>query len=141
MAVGAEHDAEDCPCGTGKVFSACCKPFLDGQANAPTAEALMRSRYSAYVLNQADYLQKTWHPDHRPAALDLDARQKWLGLKVLNSEQGLENDSQGVVEFVARFKIDGRGHRLHEISRFEKVDGSWLYLDGTRGSTDSSLRS
>jgi SEC-C motif-containing protein len=140
MAGRARHDAEVCPCGSGAAFAACCKPFLDGQAIAPTAEALMRSRYSAYVLGQADYLRQTWHSDYRPAALDLDARQNWLGLKVLRTEQGNEGDNEGVVEFVARFKISGRGHRLHEISRFEKVDGRWLYLDGARGGTDSSLR-
>ena len=141
MSASAGHAAESCPCGSGKTFAACCKALLDGQAIAASAEALMRSRYSAYVLGRSDYLLMTWHPDYRPAALDLDARQNWLGLKILRTERGNEDDNAGVVEFVARFKIDGRGHRLHEISRFEKVDGRWLYLEGARGSTDSSLRS
>ena len=100
----------------------------------------MRSRYAAYVLEREGYLLETWHPETRPTALDLSAGQKWLGLKVLRSEQGNERDDAGLVEFVARFKIDGRGHRLHEISRFERVDGHWRYLDGERGPTDSSLR-
>jgi SEC-C motif-containing protein len=100
----------------------------------------MRSRYTAYVLEREDYLRQTWHPDSRPAALELDGRQNWLGLKVLRTERGGESDDDGLVEFVARFKIDGRGHRLHEISRFERVDGRWFYLDGERGPTDSSLK-
>ena len=97
----------------------------------------MRSRYSAYVLGAADYLLATWHHDSRPASLDLDEAQNWLGLKVLRAEQ---DDEQGLVEFVARFKIAGRGHRLHEISHFRRIEDQWFYLDGERGPTDSSLK-
>jgi len=72
----------------------------------------------------------TWHPDTRPSRVRLDSKQRWLGLKIRNAEAGGADDVTGTVEFVARFKVDGKGHRLHEISRFEKIDGRWYYLDG-----------
>ncbi len=130
----------DCPCGANASLADCCLPYLTGRAYAPTAETLMRSRYSAYVLGNADYLLESWHPETRPAALDLDQAQQWLGLKIRRAVEGGEQDTAGLVEFVARFKIAGRGHRLHEISRFERLDGRWVYLDGERGATDSSLK-
>jgi SEC-C motif-containing protein len=91
----------------------------------------MRSRYTAYVLGDAAYLLATWHPDTRPLQLDLSAapRPKWLGLKVLRHVQA--DDSHASVEFVARYKIGGRGFRLHEVSRFVRAAGIWYYLDGT----------
>jgi SEC-C motif domain protein len=97
---------------------------------APTAEALMRSRYTAFVLGDADYLQATWHPQSRPSRVRIDAQQQWIGLAIKDTEAGLPEHDRGVVEFVARFKINGRGHRLRERSRFEKIDGRWYYLDG-----------
>jgi SEC-C motif-containing protein len=100
----------------------------------------MRSRYTAYVLHDAGYLLATWDPQTRPANLDLDTQQRWLGLRILHTEAGTAGDETGEVEFVARFKLAGRGTRLHEVSRFRKADGRWLYVEGTRGSTDSSLR-
>lgn len=118
----------DCPCGSGRAFDACCGPCLAGNP-APTPEALMRSRYTAYVLRNADYLLRTWHSSTRPAELDLEEEGKWLGLKVIRAEGG-EGDENGTVEFVARFKIGGRAHRLEEKSRFVREDGRWVYLDG-----------
>ena len=90
----------------------------------------MRSRYTAYVLGREDYLMATWHADTRPAALDLDAdpRPQWLGLAVKSCTQ--MDRSHAVVEFVARYKINGRAFRLHESSCFVRVDGRWLYVDG-----------
>ena len=89
----------------------------------------MRSRYSAYVLKLEDYLLATWHPDTRPAELDLAADDsKWLGLEV--KKHAAQDDIHATVEFVARYRIAGRGYRLHEISRFVREDGSWFYLDG-----------
>ena len=137
----AKGEERLCPCGSGALLADCCTPYLSGRETAPTAEALMRSRYTAYALGRQSYLQATWHPSTRPANLHLDPSQNWLGLKVLRTEQGSQNDDRGIVEFVARFKVAGRGHRLHEISRFAKLDGRWLYLDGERGGTDSSRRS
>ena len=90
----------------------------------------MRSRYSAFVEGDEAYLLATWHPDTRPSRVRFDAQQRWLGLRIKAVEQGGSGDDRGTVEFVARFKIQGKGHRLHEISRFEKIDGAWYYLDG-----------
>jgi SEC-C motif-containing protein len=97
---------------------------------APNAEALMRSRYSAYVLGLEPYLLATWHLDTRPAALDLaqDAPTQWLGLAVKRHETS--DAAHAIVEFVARYKVNGRAYRLHETSRFVRENGQWLYLDG-----------
>lgn len=129
---------DDCPCGSGAALQNCCGPYLTGSERAPTAEALMRSRYTAYATGQQDYLIRTWHPDTRPDDLALASTQQWLGLKILATEAGGSTDKAGTVEFVARFKIVGRGHRLHEISRFLRTADGWLYLNGIRGASDSS---
>mgnify|MGYP001572661587 FL=1 len=120
-----------CPCGLPHSYEDCCDRYLSGNAPAPTAEALMRSRYAAYTLALEPYLLATWHPDTRPAALGLDAklRPKWLGLQVKRHQQ--TDATHAEVEFVARYKIDGRAFRLHETSRFIREDGRWYYLDGT----------
>jgi SEC-C motif-containing protein len=94
---------------------------------APTAEALMRSRYTAYVLGLHDYLLDTWHPHTRPSALQGDPPGlRWLGLELRRSEV-LDND-HATVEFIALSKLGGRAHRLHEKSRFERIDGRWFYV-------------
>lgn len=90
----------------------------------------MRSRYCAFVLQDADYLLGTWHPVTRPSKIDFEQRQKWLGLKVVSSERGGAEDHEGVVEFIARYRIDGRAYRLREVSRFERISGRWYYRDG-----------
>ena len=97
----------------------------------------MRSRYSAFVACNEAYLLRSWHPNTRPRKLDFEPRQRWLGLKILATRAGGADDDEGAVEFVARYKIDGKGHRLHEISRFVRTEQGWLYLDGERGATDS----
>lgn len=90
----------------------------------------MRSRYVAYTLDRADYLLATWHPRTRPHRLDLDrAPVQWLGLKIRRVEAGAPQDHEGIVEFVARYKIGGRAHRLQETSRFLQEDGRWFYLE------------
>ena len=122
------HDP--CPCGTSSLYDQCCGPLLRGEKPAPTAEALMRSRYTAYVLANADYLLASWHPHTRPPDLKLDNEQKWLGLKIRKTVAGLASDCEGVVEFIARFKVNGRGHKLHETSRFVRWQGCWVYVDG-----------
>ena len=113
-----------CPCGKPIEYAACCGKHHSG-INAPDPEALMRSRYSAYALGLEAYLLQTWHPSTRPAKLGLDEepRPKWLGLEV----KAVGRDS---VEFVARYKIGGKAHRLHETSRFLCEEGEWRYLDG-----------
>jgi SEC-C motif-containing protein len=119
--------SKDCPCGGG-VYTDCCGRFHAGQA-AKTAEQLMRARYSAYVLNQTDFLQQSWHPSTRPSPAELEEGHggKWLGLEV---KEHLPMEDEATVEFVARYKIGGRAHRLHEVSRFVREGGHWFYLDG-----------
>ena len=125
---------EPCPCGSGYPMAACCAPYLADLAPAPSAEKLMRSRYTAYTLGRTDYLRETWHPETRPTLLSVDGPRKWLGLEVKSVVAGNAGDSVGTVEFVARFKENGRAHRMHEVSQFRFVDGRWYYLGGaTKG--------
>lgn len=91
----------------------------------------MRSRYTAFVRGDVAYLLATWHPDHRPATLELDARTKWLGLEV-RRHRALSMD-EAEVEFVARSSLGGRAMRLHETSRFRREGGRWYYVDGVFG--------
>ncbi|MFD6032002.1 YchJ family protein [Cellulosimicrobium funkei] len=137
-------DGARCPCLSGDTYGSCCgryhaglRPGPDGTApgpDAPTAEALMRSRYSAFAVGDADYLLATWHPSTRPADLDLDDDVEWRRLDVVRTEAGGPFDTTGVVEFVAhhRSRTDpaDRG-RLHEVSRFVREGDRWSYVDGT----------
>ena len=127
-----------CPCGSGRGYGDCCGPFLAGAAVPETAEQLMRSRYTAYVRGDRDWLQATWHPATRQSRIDLDERVRWIGLEVLATQGGGPGDTSGTVEFVARYKLGGRAHRLHERSRFRRRNGGWLYVDGERDPDDSS---
>ncbi len=119
-----------CPCGRPTGYHRCCGPLHEGAA-AADAEALMRSRYSAYVLKREDYLLTTWHPSTRPASLklvDQHPAPTWLGLEVKRHQQEGEHAS---VEFVARLRYGGgKAQRMHEISRFVREHGRWYYLDG-----------
>ncbi|KAB2322274.1 hypothetical protein F8A86_03225 [Betaproteobacteria bacterium SCN1] len=119
-----------CPCGSGLGYAQCCGAFHGG-IPAPDAERLMRSRYTAYVRGLADYLRATWHPDTCPADLGLGTapRPQWLGLAV--KANTVQDDDHATVEFVARYKLNGRAFTLHETSRFVRTDdGRWLYVDG-----------
>lgn len=122
-----------CPCGSTKPYAACCARYVDTNEPASSAEALMRSRYTAYTLLREDYVLATWHPSTRPSSLGLaeDAQTKWLGLEVKRHEQ--QDTDHAIVEFVARYKVNGRAHRLHEVSRFVREDGRWFYVDGDVG--------
>jgi SEC-C motif-containing protein len=115
-----------CPCGLPEPYEKCCGRFHMGAAAAPTAEALMRSRYSAFVRLDAGYLLRTWHPGTRPRRLDLDPGMRWTGLEILDTTGGSAFHSTGTVTFRASY----RGGSLHERSRFERVDGAWVYVDG-----------
>ncbi|MFH2135386.1 MAG: YchJ family metal-binding protein [Pseudomonadota bacterium] len=119
-----------CPCGSGKPYAECCARHIEGDTPAPSAEALMRSRYSAYTLLNENYLLASWHPSTRPAALGLaeEAPTKWIGLEVKRHTQ--QDTEHATVEFVARYKVNGRAHRLHEVSRFVQEAGRWFYVDG-----------
>ncbi len=119
-----------CHCGQPRSFELCCGPFIRGEAVPETAEQLMRSRYSAFVEQDEPYLLDTWHPDTRPSRVRLSKAQRWLGLSIKGGEAGGALDETGTVEFVARYKVVGRGHRLHETSRFERIAGRWYYRDG-----------
>ena len=118
-----------CPCGSRQNLDECCGRYHAGES-APSAEALMRSRYSAFVLRLEPYLLATWHRSTRPAQLDLAAEPKmqWLGLDI-KRHQATGADS-ALVEFVARSKINGRAQRMHEVSRFVHEEGRWYYVDG-----------
>ena len=123
-------DTHLCPCESGKPYEHCCQSYIEQTSEAPTAEALMRSRYSAFVLLNEDYLRYSWHPDHCPKNIHLNENTQWLGLKVINTVAGGVNDDTGEVEFVARSKINGKASRLHETSRFSRVNNRWVYIDG-----------
>ena len=120
---------DSCPCDSGRAYTVCCAPLHAGKP-AADAEALMRSRYTAYVLKLEDYLLQTWHPDTRPVTLDLaeDTATKWLGLEVKRFEA--TGDDTAIVEFVARYKVNGKAERLHEVSRFAKIEQRWYYMEG-----------
>lgn len=123
-----------CPCGSGLAEARCCgalhAAFAAGHGlTAGTPETLMRSRYCAFVRDRRDYLLASWHPRTRPAALEPpEPGLKWLGLDVKRT--ALQDADHGTVEFVARSRLAGRAHRLHEVSRFVREGGAWLYLDG-----------
>ena len=124
----AKKDVQPCPCG-GASYASCCGRFIESEEPAQTAEQLMRSRYSAYVLHKEAYLKATWHSSTCPVdTIAQDDGTKWLGLEV---RKHLPAGDEATVEFVARYKIGGRAHRLHEISRFVREDGRWFYVDGS----------
>lgn len=125
-----------CPCGSAVEYSLCCQPYLSGTQVAPDPSHLMRSRYTAFVLKQADYLINTWHPDCQAAAFreDLEsgfARTQWQGLTVFETAPG-KNENEGYVSFVARFNEQGKSGAIIECSRFLKENGRWYYIDGKR---------
>mgnify|MGYP003411450678 CR=1 FL=1 len=119
-----------CPCGDNKQYINCCGRYLDNGEVAITAEILMRSRYTAYTLDREDYLLATWHRSTRPILLGLANRphNQWLELTVKRHEQSTPDHA--TVEFVARYKANGRAYLLHEISRFVREEGCWFYIDG-----------
>ena len=124
-----------CPCGSGLEYSECCEAFISGLRNAPTAEALMRSRYSAYVEHAIDYIVSTCAEDEQER-IDIDQtkswseRSKWLGLKILATEKGGPADTEGTVEFEASYEMDGLRDTHHERARFKRNNGVWLYSEG-----------
>lgn len=120
---------DTCLCGSGDRFDGCCGPLLGGEP-AATAERLMRSRYTAFVVGDRRHLAETWHPGTRPDDLELDPEQRWTGLEIVDAEAGTADDKRGVVEFRASWR-HGRDHGvLHERSRFVRQSGRWWYLDG-----------
>jgi SEC-C motif-containing protein len=124
-----------CPCGRTSAkpqgqaltFDTCCGPYHAGLA-APDAECLMRSRYSAFVRGDVPYLLVTWHINKRPATLTLETTAQWLGLSI--KQHRITGLDTAEVEFIARFRMDGKATRQHELSRFVREDGRWFYVDG-----------
>ncbi|GAA5186406.1 YchJ family metal-binding protein [Rugosimonospora acidiphila] len=115
-----------CPCGTGLAYAECCGPFHTGAA-APTAEALMRSRFSAYARGDAQYIRRTWHSRSRPRSLDLNDGIRWTLLEVGRTTGGGLLDAEGTVEFAAHYRdADGRGV-TRELSHFTRESGEWRY--------------
>ena len=130
MSIKHIDTGDPCPCGSGSRFGDCCGPYLAGVTEAPTAEALMRARYSAYVLENGEYLTRTWHSRTRPADLGLDDGTTWHGLTVISTSAGGVDDEHGIVEFTARCRVKETPGNLHEISEFVREAGRWYYVDG-----------
>ncbi|QNH15052.1 hypothetical protein HEP74_00165 [Xanthomonas sp. SS] len=127
MSPSAPRLADPCPCGRPREYAQCCGLYHAG-AGAPDAETLMRSRYSAYVRRDADYLRASWHPSTRPAELELDTHTTWLGLTV--QRVVVSGADRAEVAFLARYRIGGGSAvRMTEHSRFVREDGRWYYLD------------
>ncbi|WP_210415853.1 YchJ family protein [Humibacter ginsenosidimutans] len=132
-------DEAPCPCGSGDAYGVCCAPFHRGETIAPTAEHLMRSRYAAFAVDDAEYLTATWHPSTRPRELDLDANVQWRRLDIVDTVAGGETDAAGEVEFRAYWRtlptpgVPRDGGVLHERSRFARERGRWYYVDGDAG--------
>jgi len=132
------HDQDlnrKCPCGSEKPFSFCCEPAIEGARPAATAEALMRSRYTAFAMGMVDYLINTTAKSHRnpdDAVLIEDQMRAttWTGLTINAVEDGEQNDNEGTVEFTACFEAEGEAAALHEKSNFRREDGNWVYVDG-----------
>ena len=124
-----------CSCGSGSAYSKCCKPYIDGTLQAPTAEKLMRARYTAYEKGAIDFIMDTHHPDSkdeisRDATEEWAKESEWMGLEVLDVRGGGESDSEGTIEFTARYRSSDRAIvNHHEISTFLKKDGSWFFSD------------
>lgn len=128
-----------CPCLSGLTYAECCGRFHTGQAEAPTAEALMRSRFSAFATGDVAYLLHSWHPDTRPETLELDDTLRWYRLDILDTVAGSFPDSTGVVEFAAYWKRkpgqdpvpegEPRNGMQQERSRFARHDRRWVYID------------
>lgn len=125
----------NCPCGSGRLYSECCEPYITGVRNPPTAEALMRSRYSAYVEHAVDYILNTCLNEgreriDRKETQDWSEKSTWMGLKILTMDKGGEDDSTGTVEFEAAYERDGEKEVHHETAVFKKIGGKWFYDEG-----------
>lgn len=117
-----------CPCGSGLFFDLCCRRFLAGETLPQTPLELMRSRYTAYTRRDSHYIRNTWYPGSRPDnAMEIDPAIKWIRLEIIRSQTS-QND--GLVEFIAYCKVNGRARKMHETSRFLRENGQWYYLDG-----------
>ncbi|MBW5422467.1 hypothetical protein GKQ77_12980 [Streptomyces sp. BG9H] len=120
-----------CPCGHPEPYEKCCGRLHRGEAAAASPEELMRSRYSAFAVRDEPYLLRTWHPGTRPPRVEFDPALRWVGLEIEDTTEGTAFHTTGTVTFRARYTDGGRPEALHERSRFERLDGAWVYVDGT----------
>ena len=126
---------EACPCGSSESYSRCCEPLITGQHPAETAEQLMRSRYSAYVKAQVEYIFETTHPEHRKGYDQQGTKEwaensEWEGLDIVGVKNGGREDETGEVEFIATYREKGVKKVHHELAQFRKENGLWLFTDG-----------
>ncbi|MDY6812031.1 hypothetical protein GIY30_07545 [Gordonia sp. HNM0687] len=128
---GAADGDRRCPCTSGLTFGECCGPVLGGRRRAPTAEALMRSRFTAFAVGDREYILDSWHPRTRPRRLAVDDAAQWYRLDVESSTGGTPFDTTGEVTFTARYRENGERKALRQRSRFERRDGRWVYVDGS----------
>nr|WP_107097978.1 YchJ family metal-binding protein [Streptomyces atriruber] len=127
----ARPAATHCPCGHPRPYEKCCGRLHRGEAAATTPEELMRSRYCAFAVRDEGYLLRTWHRRTRPPRVEFDPALRWVGLEIEDTTEGSAFHTTGTVTFRARYTDGGRPDALHEQSRFERVDGAWVYVDGT----------
>ena len=125
----------NCPCGSGYSYTICCEPIINGKKNAPTAEALMRSRYVAFTLANVDYLMLSHHSTTRPnkerkSIAKWTKSVKWIGLTILNCQDGQPVDTTGTVEFKALYLEEGELSQIHERSLFQRENEKWVYISG-----------
>lgn len=136
----------NCHCGSEKPFTECCEPVIKGERVAATAEELMRARYSAFVVADVDFLTASMHPNAREdndpeATRDWAENSKWLGLQIVGTQDGGEQDETGEVEFIASFEYGGEFSPYHEVGHFEKLDGAWYFKEGEQGVNKPVVRS
>ncbi|CAA7614047.1 conserved hypothetical protein [Candidatus Terasakiella magnetica] len=134
-----------CPCGSGQSYTACCEPFITGAAFAPTPEALMRSRYTAFTVAAIDYLEQTLAPDQRHDFQKVETEKwakdsHWLGLDIHSTSGGGPEDAEGTVDFTARFRLNNRAEAHRELSVFRREEGRWYYVDGQIGGAKPEQR-
>lgn len=130
-----EINTEKCPCGSDLAYAECCEPLIKGDRPAPSAEALMRSRYAAYVKKEIPYLQATLHPGHRKDYDEKSTREwaesaQWHSLQIIRTEAGSPDDNEGTVEFIASFTQGGKKVEHHEAASFKREDGQWYFVNG-----------
>ncbi len=134
----------ECPCGGGD-YGACCEPLIGGVRSPATPEALMRSRYSAFVKGAVDYILETTHPQMRPqlkreAIASWSRKADWLGLDILDAQGGQGGDTSATVEFIARYREKGRKVQHHEVAQFRMWEGAWYFYDGEPPKTVQMVR-
>jgi SEC-C motif-containing protein len=135
----------ECPCGSGQPYADCCAPLINGEAQAQSAEALMRARYSAHVNSEIDYIHDTTLASrrdnfNRARLLNWTQHAQWLGLEILDTTDGMPEDTTGTVEFIARYREKGKRVNHHEIAEFTKEDGRWFFKDGNAPKAEQFIR-